>query len=135
MQQLAAGGFIFINDAYNANPYSFKQALESVSSVRLRKIAVLADMLELGPKSIYYHKQLAKDILKSGFDYVFTFGEYMLHLKDNLKSLGYENVYHCASHEEIAGLLKEKAQKGQLIFLKGSRKMALEKVIDKLLYC
>lgn len=132
MQAQKTADFIFLNDAYNANPYSFKQALSLVRRYPLKRIAVVGDMLELGKKSFHYHCQLAKDIIRSDFEYVFTFGEYMLHLRDKLKNLGYKNVYHCGSHEEIARFIRKKAQKGQLIFLKGSRRMALEKVIDNL---
>lgn len=130
MQLQEINGFIFLNDAYNANPYSFKEALRVIKRHTCKKIAVLGDMRELGQKSIYYHQQLAKDILKSNFDYVFTFGEHMVHLKDRLRTLGYKNVYHCNSHDEISYFVKDKAKKGNLIFLKGSRRMELEKVID-----
>jgi UDP-N-acetylmuramoyl-tripeptide--D-alanyl-D-alanine ligase len=132
MQIQKVGNFVFLNDAYNANPYSFKQALSLIRRYSCRKVAVIGDMLELGYRSGYYHQALAKDIISANFDYVFTFGEFTAQLKDRLKTLGYSKVYHCASHDEITYFIKEKATAGQLIFLKGSRKMALEKVIDNL---
>ena len=132
MHPQKVGNFIFLNDAYNANPYSFRQALSSLRRYPCKKIAVVGDMLELGKKSEYYHRALARDIISTNFDYVFTFGEYMAHLKDRLKTLGYNKVHHCVSHDEIARFIEEKAVAGQLIFLKGSRRMALEKVIDSL---
>lgn len=132
METVKLGGVTFINDAYNANPYSFKQALGVIRRYPFKKIAVVGDMLELGGKSIYYHKLLAYDIIKSKFDYCLTMGDYAFHLRERLKELGYRRVFHFFSHQEIARFIHGKAKKGWLIFLKGSRKMELEKVIDLL---
>ncbi|UCC94588.1 MAG: hypothetical protein JSW40_07195, partial [Candidatus Omnitrophota bacterium] len=151
MQIQECKDFIIFNDAYNANPYSFVKALQVVRKIPLRKIAVIGDMLELGKKSIYYHRVLANEILKTKFDYVLTMGEYTPYLKEKLKELGYRRAFHFSSHKEIAQFIKEKVpilsphpskkfstsssqnpkeRRKCLIFLKGSRKMELGKVID-----
>ncbi|MCM8820293.1 MAG: hypothetical protein NC925_05810, partial [Candidatus Omnitrophica bacterium] len=83
-----------------------------------------------GSKSIYYHRLLASDIIKCNFKYCVTFGKYTFYLVEELKKMGYKNVLHFSTHREIASFLKEKAKKDWLIFLKGSRNMELEKVID-----
>ncbi len=135
MQARWLNNFFILNDAYNANPYSFCEALKALKNYPLKKIAIVGDMLELGKKSIYYHRQLAQHIAKNDFDYCLTFGKYTLHLKDRLKRLGYEKTFHFPSQKAIAAFIKKKfrdSKKRYLIFLKASRKMELEKVIDYL---
>jgi len=137
MQSHQVSGLSIINDAYNANPYSITTALAGLKRSRLKKIAVLGDMLELGDKSVYYHQSLASSIIKNGFDYCLTFGEHAKHLHEQLKKSGYRKAHHFTSHKAIAQFINKRAgglkeRKRYLIFLKGSRKMELEKVIDYL---
>ena len=123
--------FFIFDDAYNST-LSFCEALKFANKFSSRKVAVVADMLELGNKSIYYHKSLAEPLKDAGFDYVLTLGKHCAQLKKALSAAGYENAYHFSSHAGVARFVKEKAEKGSLIFLKGSRGMKLEKVIDLL---
>lgn len=132
MQLQEAAGYIFFNDAYNANPFSFNQALKASRRYRLKKVAVVGDMLELGSRSIYYHKLLAKQVIKSGFEYCLAVGDYSRYLVARLKDLGYKQAYHLSSLDEAASFIRKQVGKGSLIFLKGSRKMELEKLIEKL---
>ena len=142
MQIKEKGEITVLNDSYNANPYSFKEAVKVVRRYPLRKVAVIGDMLELGKKSIYYHQLLAQDVIKSNFEYVLIKGKYTLHLKKKLQELGYNKVFHFSSHRHIAEFINRRflspkqaagKQKSRcLIFLKGSRKMKLEKVVKLL---
>jgi len=138
MQMFSAKGYHILNDAYNANPHSFTRALEVLKKHPLKKIAVVADMLELGEKTRYYHEKLASQLSKADFDYCLTFGNYSQSIRDKMKQLGYKNVFHFSSHKKIADFINKKIgtnkqrKKRYLIFLKGSRKMELEKVTDYL---
>ena len=131
-------GFLIINDAYNANPYSFSQAFKVLENYSLNKIAVVGQMLELGPKSAYYHRQLARQIVAGKFEYCLMLGKLTLHLKDSLTKLGYRNALVFSSPQEVSRFIADKfsskkgLKKRYLIFLKGSRKMELEKVVDYL---
>ena len=123
--------YTVLNDAYNANPYSVEQALKLASRYKMPKIAVLGDMLELGKKTILYHKQLAYLVKAAGFDCVFTMGKYSRYIIQRLKRLGFSCAKHCLTHQEIVKSIKKitaKSSKRWLIFLKGSRKMELEKI-------
>ncbi len=132
MQRKVKKGTIFINDAYNSNPFSLREALGVVAAIPQPKIAVIGDMLELGKKSVYYHKIMAREINKCNFDYVLTIGEYSLFLKKKLVELGCKTVFHFDSHKAIVHFLKEITRiKKYLILLKGSRGMELEKIIEK----
>ena len=138
MEMKRVKGFLVLNDAYNSNPYSFSQALNILKEYPLRKVAIVGDMLELGPKAIYYHKQLAKQIINSDFDYCFSYGKYSACINDALQKLGHKNSFRFDSYQQIARAINKrigktsKLKKRYLIFLKGSRKMELEKVIKYL---
>ncbi|MEI8349710.1 MAG: UDP-N-acetylmuramoyl-tripeptide--D-alanyl-D-alanine ligase [Candidatus Omnitrophota bacterium] len=129
METKEVNGLIFLNDAYNANPYSFQEALHFVRKYPARKIAIVGDMLELGDRSLYYHTRLAHSIAKSNFEHVLTYGMHAACVKDTLQAIGHGSVHHCDSHQAIADFIKKKARKGDVIFLKGSRRMELEKVV------
>lgn len=83
MPVLVDGKKIFlIDDAYNANPASVKASLNAVGlrATNGRKIAVLGDMLELGPQSAQMHLDLKNDIVDNGIDQVYATGTEMAHL-------------------------------------------------------
>lgn len=138
MQADSIKGFFILNDAYNANPYSFQSAFESLKKCSLRKIAVVGDMLELGKKNRYYHELLAKQIMNAKVSYCLTLGENTLFLNKKLKSLGYKKAFHFLSQEAVAQFINKEIgisfenRKRYLIFLKGSRKMEVEKIIKYL---
>ncbi len=130
MEQKKIGNYLILNDAYNANPESFKKALLVLKHFNLPKVIVAADMFELGSRSSYYHRRLAFQIFKTNFDYCLTFGKYTQITNKQLKDLGCKNVLHFSCQQAIADFLKEKLNsKKYLIFLKGSRGMELEKVL------
>jgi UDP-N-acetylmuramoyl-tripeptide--D-alanyl-D-alanine ligase len=82
--EVAGGPALLIDESYNANPASVAAALallgQSVIGPRGRRIAVLGDMLELGPKGPTLHRGLAKSVIDNGVDLVFCCGPLMRHL-------------------------------------------------------
>jgi len=132
MQVEKKSDFLFLNDAYNSNPYAFCEALKFVKKFSFKKVAIVADMLELGDKSTYYHEKLARPLKDAGFNCVLTFGKQCFYLKKALVRIGYKNAYHFSSHTDIADFINKRIEKGSLIFLKGSRAMRLEKVVELL---
>lgn len=134
MQILKKRGMLFVNDAYNANPFSVEQAINTASKFPQKvKIIVIGDMLELGKQSSRYHKYLAKNIISAGFNYCLTYGKLAKFLGTELKILGYNKVLHCLSQNEAAlSIMKiaRKAKKNVLVLIKGSRAMALDKIIE-----
>ena len=137
MQMQKRGRFLILNDAYNSNPYSFEQAVNSLRNYSLKKTIVVGDMLELSQKSIYYHRRMAPQIIRAGFDYCLTFGRFTSYLNESLKNAGYKKAFHFQSHKGIARFIHKNikdrlSQERHLIFLKGSRKMELEKVLNYL---
>ncbi|MCF7870989.1 MAG: UDP-N-acetylmuramoyl-tripeptide--D-alanyl-D-alanine ligase [Candidatus Omnitrophica bacterium] len=133
MEKKIRGNYYILNDAYNANPYSFRQALEVLRHFKLPKVVIAADMLELGAKSAYYHRNLASQIIKTNCQYCLTYGIYAKIINEQLKKINYRNAFHFSSHKKIALFLRRKLKNRKcLIFLKGSRKMQLEEVVKYL---
>ena len=71
-----AGGIVLINDCYNANPMSMRAALDDLAaSAPARRVAVLGDMLELGPSARpAYHRELAEQARARGVELLITVG-------------------------------------------------------------
>jgi UDP-N-acetylmuramoyl-tripeptide--D-alanyl-D-alanine ligase len=84
--QAAFGPFVLIDDSYNANPVSLKAALDTLGAHEAdgRRIAVLTDMLELGPETDRYHAEGAGMVEAAGVDLVFCAGPLMRFLWDAL---------------------------------------------------
>ncbi|RKY38235.1 MAG: hypothetical protein DRP72_02190 [Candidatus Omnitrophota bacterium] len=132
MEKIIKRGLLFINDAYNSNPFSLRESIKTLSVYSLPKVAVIADMLELGRRVYHYHRSLGHLLISAGFDYIITFGKHVYFLKEVLEKLGHPRVIHLDSHEKIASFLRKLTKnKKYLIFLKGSRNMKLEEVIRK----
>jgi len=83
---IAGGSFILIDDSYNANPVSLQAALNTLGAhaAKGRRIAVLTDMLELGPETQTFHAQGADMVMAAGIDLVFCAGPLMKYLWDAL---------------------------------------------------
>ena len=73
-------------------------------------------------------------IAKLNVEGLMTFGELSKHTLEEARSLGMrqDRLWHCSTHDEIARLLKKVAKSGDVVLVKGSRSMQMEKVIEKL---
>lgn len=122
-----------INDAYNANPSSVKVALETLSQIpaKGRKILVMGDMLELGELSERFHRAIAKEIISHGVNILVTIGENAGWTAAESLKQGIE-VYRCDSNDEIISKLKGMIKEGDVVLVKGSRRMKLEEVVEGL---
>lgn len=124
LERIKRKGVLIINDAYNANPISMKYALKVLDKEngQGRKIAVLADMLELGACSDKYHKEI-KDYLPKSISILITVGQ-----KAKLIGGDYSYRYPHEASRRLRSLLRP----GDIVLLKGSRAMRLEKIISSL---
>ncbi|SFA82755.1 UDP-N-acetylmuramoyl-tripeptide--D-alanyl-D-alanine ligase [Selenomonas ruminantium] len=122
-----------VNDAYNASPMSMTAAINTLSELtKGRKIAVLGDMLELGSVSEEAHLHVGEEVAEHGFTALVTRGEMGEFIAKGAENKGMTAVYRCASHEDAAEKLHELLQPGDTLLFKGSRGMAMEKIIDLL---
>lgn len=126
------GEWHVVNDAYNASPMSMKAAIETLAELVKdgRKIAVMGDMLELGDVEEEAHRQVGRELSDHKFAAVVTRGKLGALIAEGARETGIAEAYTCDSHEEAAAKLKEILQPGDTVLFKGSRGMAMEKIID-----
>ncbi|MBA7559763.1 UDP-N-acetylmuramoyl-tripeptide--D-alanyl-D-alanine ligase [subsurface metagenome] len=135
LQMIQRNGIRFIDDTYNANPLSMKGAADVIGSIAVsesgRKIAVLGDMLELGEISEKEHRDAGKLFAGYGIDIMVCVGNFSDHYKAGALEGGMdpEAVYCLKDSDEAARLISEIACPGDVILVKGSRAVSMEKII------
>lgn len=128
------GDITFINDAYNASPASMEAALKTLAEAKkaaknARSIAVLADMLELGAISEDAHRRVGSWAVEYGTDLVLTYGDEAAYISDQVEKLG-GKAMHFANRQEAADKLRQLADAGDIILLKGSNSMQVGKMLE-----
>jgi UDP-N-acetylmuramoyl-tripeptide--D-alanyl-D-alanine ligase len=133
MQIITNGQSLIINDTYNANPDSFYPALSTLSYLtegkNKRRILVVGDMLELGNKTDELHRKLFMSFLNYKIDSIFAFGKACDKAVRWIKEKGYLSAYSFDSQEELAKKLNDYLKPGDVVLIKGSRGMQMEKVL------
>lgn len=124
LERIEGAGFLIIDDTFNANPLSMKLALDTLQSEpRGRKVAVLGQMKELGPKSQEFHKEIG-DYARSKADVVIGVGEEFGHLYD--PDCFYKDSAECAHN------IGEWVTKGDYVLVKGSHSVGMLRVVEAL---
>ena len=122
---------VVLEDSYNANPLSVHAALDALHDLSSpgRRIAVLGDMLELGPSAQELHHQIGAIAAKRA-DWLFTYGALAEEIARGAiaEGLPRDKVFVANSHDELAARLVEMLQAGDRVLIKGSRGMRMEKV-------
>ncbi|MCK4507051.1 MAG: UDP-N-acetylmuramoyl-tripeptide--D-alanyl-D-alanine ligase [Desulfuromonadales bacterium] len=125
------GDIVVLEDSYNANPLSVHAALDALHDLGSlgRRIAVLADMLELGPTAPELHYQIGT-IAAERTDWLFTYGALAAEIIRGATDAGLstDKVFVADSHDELAARLLEVLQDGDRVLIKGSRGMRMEKI-------
>ncbi|MFQ5735350.1 MAG: UDP-N-acetylmuramoyl-tripeptide--D-alanyl-D-alanine ligase [Thermodesulfobacteriota bacterium] len=125
-----AGGVAVLDDTYNANPESVAAALDTLRKAGGRKVAVLGDMLELGPSSRDEHREAGRLAGTLGIEVVVAVGSYAADLLEGAASAGAREVYGFNSREEAAAALGGLIKRGDTVLVKGSRAVGLEYITD-----
>ena len=125
------GGVIVIDDCYNANPMSMRAALDDLATTArgARTVAVLGDMLELGPDERDFHLQIGERADAIGLDLLVTVGPLAAAIGDRFDG----ESYAVADAGEAAALVPELLAPGDVVLIKGSRGVGLELVTEALL--
>ncbi|MCK4891706.1 MAG: UDP-N-acetylmuramoyl-tripeptide--D-alanyl-D-alanine ligase [Candidatus Pacebacteria bacterium] len=126
---------LIIDDTFNSNPSSALSALETVKKLEAsRKIAVLGDMLELGEQCEVGHREVGKAVFKS-VDFLFTYGLRSKVISCQARKIGMkkENIFHFENIDKLIKLLKNIIQNEDIILIKGSRAMHMEKVVKEIM--
>ncbi len=126
-------GWWVLKDYYNAIPSAVKSALSSLAdfSVPGRRFAVLADMKELGDFETEAHRQVGEAAAAAGLDRLYTIGERAKIISETAAALG-TDTKHCPDLQSAAELLADELRPGDLLLIKGSRTMHLERLFAML---
>lgn len=129
-------GRTILNDAYNANPASMQAALETLSRFTAggRRIAVLGDMLELGADAVEAHRRIGAAAVSYGTGFLISMGRYAAEVAEGARAagMGGDRVAVCREPVEAAETLRRVAEPGDIVLIKGSRGMRMERILDHL---
>jgi len=142
---------IIINDSYNANPLSMKRAIDTLKTIshcnKKRSVAILADMLELGPDAAILHRGIGKYLSENKIDLLVAYGS----LSENIcsgfsvcdgdreessgESVSFKkkDYFYFEDKKQLCESLSDILKKDDVVLVKGSRANNLEDIIDYLL--
>ena len=130
------GDIKIINDTYNANPSSMKQAIEALRDMVTegRKILIAGDMLELGTFSGRFHHLVGKQAAESGIDLIVAVGKLAEHISNGAQEAGMseKKIKLCALMKDARAKVANLIKKGDTILVKGSRAMRMEEIVGDL---
>ncbi len=127
-----AGGFVLIDDAFNANPTSMAASLEVLAALDTqgRRIAILGEMLELGPDEAAMHSNLADLPAMASMDIVHCVGDRMQALYETLPEA--QRGRFARSAEQLADRAGRLVDAGDVVLVKGSKGSRVSLVVDAL---
>ena len=124
-------GITILNDTYNANPQSMRAAIEVLATGKAKtKIAVLGDMLELGPLAPMLHAGIGELAAKSGIDCLVCAGEMSKHIADAAEAAGMSEVYWRPNKKEALTVLEQIVKPNCTVLVKASRSMEFEEFVE-----
>ncbi len=124
-----------IDDCYNASPIAVKSALEVLDKIKgERKIVVLGDMRELGKYGYEAHFEIGKEAAKIS-DVLFFVGNYANIYESGVKESGLKREIYCFENSDKAKFkIQEALKEGDIVLIKGSRAIKMEKIIEEIKY-
>jgi UDP-N-acetylmuramyl pentapeptide synthase len=129
-------GITVLDDTYNASPASVTSALKTLQVMEgARKIAVLGDMLELGDHAISAHAEVGRTAAECGVDRLVTVGPLSRSTMDGAVSAGMKQdlVDSFDTSEQVGAQIRSELRAGDVVLVKGSRGMKMEKIVEVLI--
>jgi UDP-N-acetylmuramoyl-tripeptide--D-alanyl-D-alanine ligase len=133
-----ASGLLLVDDCYNANPLSMGAALATLAELARaeggRPIAVLGDMLELGPEELALHRGVGEAAARAGVAFLLGFGPRAGATVAGATAAGLPaaNTFHTEDVAALAEAVRARAVRGDVLLVKGSRGMKLERLVEAL---
>jgi UDP-N-acetylmuramoyl-tripeptide--D-alanyl-D-alanine ligase len=129
-----ADGVRILDDTYNANPASVQAALQTAVAHRgdSRLVVVLGDMLELGTASESAHREVGRQVASAGAGVFVAIGTQMRTAVEVARQHGVPEAHHAATFEDAVAHLLKRLAAGDLVLIKGSRGMRMERIADAL---
>ena len=128
---------LIIDDTYNASPESMLAAINTEVKIKVsgQKYAVLGDMLELGDFTQAGHEKIGEAVVANGIDYLITVGERARIIADQAQALGMDKdkIFSFGDAIAAARFVQERIKAGDLILIKGSQGMRLEKTVKEIM--
>jgi len=125
-----------INDTYNANPASMVAAIDMLKTFKAgnRRFAIIGDMLELGENTIMAHRDLGIYIAGAGADGLIAVGEFAGYVAEGAAEAGMNenNVKAFNDYPQTLEQIKEWITTGDIVLVKGSRGMKMERIVEGL---
>lgn len=131
---------LILDDTYNSSPFACESALKTLGTMKWegRKIAILGDMLELGRHTVEAHKnigKIAQENLNRKGDVLIVVGQRAKAFKEGALSSGMdgENIFEFLDSPEAGEFAKTFVQEGDMVLVKGSQGMRMERVVEAIL--
>jgi len=135
LERLASGALL-LDDCYNANPASMAAALATLAELARggRALAALGDMLELGEAEAESHRELGRGAARLGLAALATFGprSALAHQAALESGLPPEAAFHTEDPAALAAFVRGRLREGDVLLVKGSRGMRLERLVEAL---
>lgn len=131
--QMLKNGVHVIDDTYNANPLSVREALKALKELRGggRSAVILGDMLELGSKAGAWHRKIGRMIAETGVQSLLLMGDYDRDTAAGALERGMTaaQIFSFEAPEQISEYLQSSLKPGDWVLVKGSRKMRMERIV------
>jgi UDP-N-acetylmuramoyl-tripeptide--D-alanyl-D-alanine ligase len=129
-----AGEVTILDDTYNASPVSVRAALDTVAAHRRgrRVVVVLGDMLELGAITEEAHREVGRQVAALPADELVGVGRAMQAAVEAARAAGLAEARHLTTFEDTVAHLLKRLAPDDLVLVKGSRGMRMERVVDAL---
>ncbi len=125
-----------LDDSYNSSPMALEAAMEVLKELpSQRKIAALGDMLELGKFTIDEHRRAGRMVREAGVESLFVVGPRAKFIAEEAKAVGFDekNIFEFSTSVEAGEAIQKKIKEGDLILIKGSQSMRMEKITEEIM--
>ena len=130
---LLGKGIRLVDDSYNSNPGALDAALKTLALLPApRRVAVLGDMLELGEKEGEFHAGAGRTAARSGWDLLVTVGPLARRMAEGAAAAGMDRarILSFSDSIEAAGGIVPHLREGDMVLVKGSRGMGMERIVE-----
>ncbi|OIT32773.1 PREDICTED: uncharacterized protein LOC109206851 [Nicotiana attenuata] len=130
--EVAENGITIINDVYNASPASTEAAIDLLRNINCngKRVAILGDMLELGPKEINFHELMIQSCVNAHFDVIALVGTRFIRAAESIDCAQEIKQVCTTDAHRMASKIINYLNSGDVILVKGSRQIGMEVIVD-----
>jgi len=125
--------YTVIDDSYNANPTSMKASLDVLVKCSGRRVAILGDMRELGEAGVQMHEDVGRYAASLGLELILCVGKVSRQMFSGAEAVAPGKAQYFETQDELLAALPNLVREGDVILVKASRGMYLEKTVEQLL--